>query len=366
MLTSARTPTALAWRRIFGTLGTPSILESFSVMFDDEEFLDTRAFQSLHKIVLGLSGANLRERLQLSTSDIDEVDADGRTALSWAATRDDVGAVKTLLEFGADPNLPSIWGQLPLHCATHNKKESPIEILEDLIAHGTDVNALDHWKRTALCYTSGNYRDLETLQLLVSKGTAINVRDLRLRTPLGYTARLGHSQHAKYLLECGADANIPDEFNVTPLFDVVRNNFHELLPLFIPVSKPIETRPFGSSLLHWIASNADATTLNIILKYSLSEMFLCSDISLHNAEGLTPLDVFNNRPTVTKEEEEGFLTLTEQISAIDRLIEKGEAAEKRSESDENSETEWFETVEAELDPAETSEAEEYSEVLQIM
>ena len=303
-------------------MGTPSTLATFRLLFEDDEFLESRVFQPLHKIVLGLSSANLKQQLELSTSGINAVDADGRTALSWAATRDDFEAVNTLLSFGADPNIPSVWGQLPLHCATYNKKQSPIGILEELIARGTNVNTLDYWNRTALTYASGNYYDLETIQLLVSEGTAINVRDRRLRTALGYTARLGHSKHAEYLLKCGADPNIPDEFNVIPLFDTVRNNFHDVLRLLIPCSNPIEIRPFGSSLLHWIAANADNATIKIILGCPLNHLFLGSDATLHNVEGLTPLDVFHHRLTVIDEEEENFSTLVGKISALDKPAEE--------------------------------------------
>ena len=84
-------------------------------MFEDEDYLDSRVFQPLHKIVLGLLSTNPEKQLQLSKAGIDDVDADGRTALSWAATRNDVEAVKPLLRFSADPNLPSYWGQTPLH-----------------------------------------------------------------------------------------------------------------------------------------------------------------------------------------------------------------------------------------------------------
>ena len=40
-------------------------------------------------------------------------------------------------------------------------------VLEALIEHRADVNALDFWYRTALTYASGNHESLTPIQLLV-------------------------------------------------------------------------------------------------------------------------------------------------------------------------------------------------------
>ena len=207
-------------------------------MFDDAEFLDSRNFQPLHKIVLGISVVSLEQHLQLSTGNIDAVDVDGRTALSWAAARGDFEAVKTLLSYRADPNVPSLWGQTSLHWAAQNKQQSLYLLLQILIEHGVEVNVIDYWNRTALIYASGN-TDLATIQLLVERNTILNVRDRRPRTALGYAARIGNFPHVEYLLSSGAEPNIPDEFNVLPLLEAVKNNFHEILALLVPVSNPL-------------------------------------------------------------------------------------------------------------------------------
>lgn len=81
------------------------MIETWHRMFDDEEYLESRTFPILHKTVLGLSQGHLQELLHLTTSFIDNLDADGRIALSWAAAKGDGDAVRTSLEFGADRNV---------------------------------------------------------------------------------------------------------------------------------------------------------------------------------------------------------------------------------------------------------------------
>ena len=285
-------------------------------MFEDEEFLESRIFQPIHKIVLGLSNVSLEQHLQLSTSNIDAVDADGRTALSWAATRGDIEAVRILLRYGADPNIPSYYGQVSLHWAAQNKRQDPFQILEELIERGAEVNAVDYWNRTALTYASGNL-DLAPIQLLVEKGTALNVRDRRLRTALGYAARMGNFQHAEYLLKSGADPDIPDEFNVMPLLEAVKNNFHAILNLLIPVSNPLQVRPYGSSLLHWVAAYGDSNTMESFQGSPLRNLFDPSDINLTNAEDLTPQDIFDQRTELADCEKQKFGALVQNILEID-------------------------------------------------
>lgn len=313
----ASTTVALAWNRIFGSLSEPSIANAFRYMFEDEDFLESRVFQPVHKIVLGLSDVSLEQHLRLSTNNIDAVDTDGRTALSWAANRGDIEAVGILLRFGADPNIPSLWGQVPLHWAAKNKGQNSCRILEKLLEHGAEINAIDYWNRTALTYASGNHPDLLPIQLLVEKGTFVNVRDRRLRTALGYAARLGSFRHVRYLIMSGADPNLPDEFNVLPLLEAVKNNYHDILRLLIPISHPLQIRPYSSSLIHWVAAFGDTTTVEVLQGHPLDNLFESSDLVLTNAEDLTPQDIFDHIPR-TVYEKEILHALIQRISEIDK------------------------------------------------
>lgn len=323
----ARTTTALAWRRIFGSLGEESTLNAFQSMFNDEEFLASRVFQPLHKIVLGFSCVRLEDELSLTTSHIDDTDADGRTALSWAAMRGDFAAVSTSLRFGADTNMPSYWGQRPLHFATQNKRQSLLPILKALIEDGADVNALDYWNRTALIYTSGNHDSIDPLKLLCEHGTALDVRDRRLRTSLGYAARLGNLQHAQYLVALGADPQLPDEFNVLPLLEAVKNNFHDILRLLIPVTDPLQIKPYDSSLLHWVADYSDKTTLAIIQEHPASRLFQGTEVTMVDKDGLIPQELYELRSDDWKPDPEDFNALLQSVSDVKKSEEASDQLE---------------------------------------
>ncbi len=94
---------------------------------------DGQCTKLLSAVVLysSLNGSPQHFQLRMKeTSSINAVDADGRTALSWAATRGDIEVVVLLLRYGADPNVPSHCGQCPLHWAAQNKRQNPCPIMQ--------------------------------------------------------------------------------------------------------------------------------------------------------------------------------------------------------------------------------------------
>ena len=119
MTLDSRSPAQIAWRNILQLRAPPQAAESFSRLFSKEDYLQTRRFNRLHKIILELESGDLGAELALETiSDIDGRDVDGWTALHWAARRGDSRAVALLLAYGADPRLIT-WneGRSALHLA---------------------------------------------------------------------------------------------------------------------------------------------------------------------------------------------------------------------------------------------------------
>jgi ankyrin repeat protein len=161
----------MSWVRIFKGLMDQREVGAWRVLFDDEDYLESRTFPILHKVVLNLSGADLRQLLELSTANINAQDSEGRTALAWAAARNDLKAVKTLLEFNADPNACSPRGQSPLHLAAQNHSAQSSEVVKALLEANTDVNCVDYWRRSALLYAGRNQEDPACLEHLINQTT---------------------------------------------------------------------------------------------------------------------------------------------------------------------------------------------------
>ena len=80
-------------------------------------------------------------------ADLKETDADGRTALHYAARNEDASVIDLLLRYGADPNTTDFTGNTPLHLAARNRTYM---VVETLVRFGADFAARDANGRTPL------------------------------------------------------------------------------------------------------------------------------------------------------------------------------------------------------------------------
>jgi ankyrin repeat protein len=333
----------MSWVRIFKGFLDERSVNAWRVMFKDDEYLESRTFPILHKIVLNLTTADLRQQLTLSTANINAQDSEGRTALAWAAARSDVAAVKTLLEFQADPNACCPRGQSALHLAAQNPSLQCTEVLRALLDAHADVNCVDYWRRSALLYAGCNQDDPPCLEHLIKAGADLNVRDIRERTPLGYACRMGKDRVARYLIKQGADLDIPDNWGLTPLLDTIEHHSHETLQCLLEHGADLTpTTNDGMTLLHHVALHGDAKTFCLLANQRLVNI----DAAARDRSGRTAQDIFAQR-----EEADGALTGAFQ-SLLDAVIQDqeriptsvGDNGSESGASDDEGEDEFFDAV----------------------
>ena len=241
-------------------------VDSWRCMFDDEEYLESRVFPPIHKIVLGLCRADLRQHLQLSSSKIDESDVDGRTALSWAAAKTDAKAVGILLEFGANPNIIFQRGHGPLSWAAQSQELGRREVIKKLLTFNADANWADKSNRTPLINSASDVDDPESLRLLIDHGADINWQDCHRRTAVCYASEMNRVANLRYLLETGADYSIPDHWGHTPHIEATYQNHHAALEILLakdPLLSPSRLADDGT-VSHVAAARADAETFLLL------------------------------------------------------------------------------------------------------
>ena len=169
-------------------------------LFENTDYMEIRAFTKLHKIILGIIQNDLSAELDVSTTSINRGDVRGRAPLTWAVVRDDLNAVKTLLSFGASPNIVDSLGIAPLGLVKSSK------VCEALLEAGANVHSRDkEYQRTALhqlCLSSG---DVEAVKLLVDSGITVDVQDAHNETPLLNAICWNMTALAIKLLNLGVD-----------------------------------------------------------------------------------------------------------------------------------------------------------------
>jgi ankyrin repeat protein len=195
----------------------PAHIDFLRFLFPDEDIVEERGFTILHQLVIGLRIGKLEDELQKPETDIDAIDNQGKTALIWAAQRGDSEAVASLLEHGADPNVPSQPdGQIALNYSCIPPKTDCLKLLLRPSVRSKIIPNKKGW--TALHLAAHYQDDPEFLQLLIGKGFDIEARTTRGRTPLASAAERNNVRAARYLIQQGAKINTLDEEGFSPLF----------------------------------------------------------------------------------------------------------------------------------------------------
>ena len=246
-------------------------------------------------------------------ADVNASQANGATALLWAANRDDLEMVELLIRAGAKVNTANLYGITPLSMACTNGNaamvkrllaagatpktaqetgETPLmtcsrtgnaEAVRLLLAQGADVNAKEPERgQTALMWAAAG-KHSGVVQALVESGADIRARSATLPlytpkiltksngapfnfykeevyfpkvkggfTPLMFAAQAGDSDSVRILLEAGADVNEGTLDDGTPLV-LASSNGHEKVALFLleKGADPNATDAYGITPLHW-------------------------------------------------------------------------------------------------------------------
>ena len=244
--------------------------------------------------------------------DVNTPQADGATALAWAAYRDDLETAELLIRAGANVSAGNDYGVTPLSLACTNRNaamlerlleagadpnaaqwtgETPlmtcastgtVEAVKSLLSHGADVNATEtQEEQTALMWAAAE-KHPEIVRTLVEHGADVHARSKMIPlpepfiietpgplgfnhpptvhfpkmkggfTPLLFAAQQGDVDSVRILLEAGSDVNEATPENGSALV-VATASGHEKLAIFLleQGAEPNATDGFGISVLHY-------------------------------------------------------------------------------------------------------------------
>ena len=289
-----RTPYDQAWTTIFSFQGTPKEAEwrvsEIRALFPTLESLEEkRRFTRIHKIVLQILHLDLEKELQRDHSLMDQQDADGKTALSWAAARGDSKALEILLREGANPDVPDRIGQGPLR---QSMKAHDPTCTQLLLTYGAKVDQTDNWKQTALQSAIYYPNSVSFMKPLLRAGANVNAQDGLGHSPLMEALGLNVPDAVALLLARGANPDTRNNDGNTPLHQGVRYNSHEALTVLLSgrVNHSIRDKS-KRTVLHWAADLADGKTLGILKQAGLT------GLSAHDQseDGQTAIDIAEKR-----------------------------------------------------------------------
>ena len=153
--------------------------------------------------------------------DVNIPQADGATALHWAAHWDDVEVADLLIDAGARVNAANDYGVVPLLLAATNGSTA---MVARLLSAGADPNAGDENGATPLMFAARTGR-IEVAEALLDRGAGVGVKDAAHgQTALMWAASAGHPEVQRVLIRAGADVRAQSARGYTPLLFAVREN----------------------------------------------------------------------------------------------------------------------------------------------
>jgi ankyrin repeat protein len=136
-------------------------------------------------------------------ADVNAAQADGSTAIHWAARWDDLEMAALLIQAGADARRANRAGATPMFLAAENGSSAMIDAL---LKAGVDPNAPVLLNGETALMMSARTGKLDAVRVLIEHGAKIELTEnLRGTNALMWAAEQGHVAVIRYLLEKGAD-----------------------------------------------------------------------------------------------------------------------------------------------------------------
>ena len=237
-------------------------------------------------------------------ADVNAAQADGATALHWAAHWDDPETAELLIRAGADVNAANDYGVTPLWLACTNgsaaiagklleaganpnaalptgetvlmmcARAGNAETVNALLVHGADVNAAETRRGQTALMRAVAQKQPEAAKTLIEHGADVHARSNGGFTPLLFAAQQGDLESARILLATGANVNeaTPDGMSMLLLASA---SGHEALSIFLleEGADPNAVDAYGATALHYAVMKGIASMSGVSLANYVSHLF---------------------------------------------------------------------------------------------
>lgn len=161
--------------------------------------------------------------------DVNEPQADGMTALHWAAQNDNLELATKLLNRGANASAENNYGVTPLYLACVNGNGS---LTEQLLNSGADPNTTIRGGETVLMAAARTGK-VSAVKALIKAGADIEAKERKDQTAIMWAAFEGHLEVVQTLIDAGADFLTPLNSGFSPFYFAVREGHQEIVDLLI-------------------------------------------------------------------------------------------------------------------------------------
>ena len=237
----------------------------------------------------------------------------GKTALSWAVSRQDIATIRLLLVAKANPNLPTYLGHSPLMIAAGSQNLAIVKILLEAGALTTkntvDGHTTSHYVCSKKPISTGSKNNLvsgqdvssEIIKRLVAAGDDVRCQNHWGDTLLHLLSMYDECHSANLLLDLGAEIDAVNNDGDTPVMTAIYYRCDSITELFLRrgANYTISNRS-GDTILHAIAWFGTLQTIDIVRSANIM-----IDPYYLNNDGKTAFEVAQQR----EKKPDGFIDL---------------------------------------------------------
>jgi uncharacterized protein len=197
--------------------------------------------------------------------DVNAVEADGSTALHWAAQRNSDEIASLLIAAGANVNAATRYNITPLTFAATNGNAA---LIERLLKAGANANATSEEGETALM-TASLTGKADAIKALLTHGANVNAKEpYKGQTALMWAASEGNADAASMLIEFGAEVQAKSKGGFTPFLFAVRNGWIDAANVLLAHGANVnDVAPDGTNALNMAVVNAYFELASVLLDH---------------------------------------------------------------------------------------------------
>jgi ankyrin repeat protein len=160
-------------------------------------------------------------------ADVNAPQADGMSALHWAAERGDAGMAEMLVYAGASPSAVTRLGQYtPLHLASRTGSAA---VVKTLLKAGAAIDARTNPGGATPLHLAAEAGSVEAISALIDAGADVNAKEGQWeQTPLIFAAARNRAEAVKTLVARGANPNLAAKVLDLPLYSALNQAARQL------------------------------------------------------------------------------------------------------------------------------------------